>query len=114
MLDGIMDFSVYYNSTRRWIMRCSINRLTKKKKLEYGFVAVMTVFHIINFFIFYVYVNVDALTMGFRDELTNQFTWRYFEIFKMDIFSPMSPLKESLTNTLLTFFVQNIIAKKNF
>lgn len=90
-------------------MKYAINKITKKKMMEYGFIAVMTFLHVIHFAMFYIYVNANAITMGFRDEITNNFTLRYFEIFKMDITSPTSIIKESITNTLLTFFVQNVI-----
>lgn len=90
-------------------MISKLKNISQKKKVEYGFVAALTFLHVIHFLVFYVYINASAITMGFRDEITNKFTFRYFEIFAMDINSPTSLIKESLINTLLTFFVQNAI-----
>lgn len=86
-----------------------LKNVPKKRWLEIGFVASLTVLHFINWLVFYLFVNARGIFMGFFDEFTGEFTTRYFEVFFTELTSKSSELSISIRNTFITFGVQNFI-----
>ena len=75
---------------------------------EKGFLAIMLVPSIVQFFIFWVYVNIDSIFMAFQVPVpnSNELTWSFanFEALFKEFSTTHSELWIALKNTLIFFF----------
>ena len=84
-----------------------------KKKSDWvriGFLVSMFIIPVINFFVFYVYVNIDSILLSFQKP-DKSFTLDNFIWVFNEFRSGNSLLKESLINTLIFFFNGYIVCR---
>ncbi len=89
------------------------NTFMGKKKgewLKIGFLISMFIIPVLNFLIFYVYVNLDSILLSFQKP-DKSFTWENFAWVFKEFRSENSVMKESLLNTLLFFFNGYIVCR---
>ena len=89
------------------------NLLFGKKKEEWvkiGFLVSMFIVPVLNFIIFYVYVNIDGILLSFQKP-DKSFTLDNFKWVFNEFKSENSIMKEALTNTLIFFFNGYIVCR---
>lgn len=87
------------------INNCSVKKPIKKDWGKIGFMVTMFIVPVLNFLIFYVYVNLDSILLSFQNskgDLTlENFVWVFKEFAGKNAVD--DHLKEALKNTLLIF-----------
>lgn len=80
------------------------------------FIVSFIILPIINFLVFYVYVNADAFLMGFQEtrDGTTYFTLTHFTRFFREFTLATSQIREAFVNTLITFLIQQLMFPLGF
>ena len=88
----------------------SKNGLTRKKLMDYGFVASLLVIPIVQFLIFWVYINFDSILMAFEHPATGEWTLANFErLFQSWNSGIGMDMGESVLNTVYYFLFNNFV-----
>ena len=96
------------------------NKPVKQKKpfdfKRMVFIVSFIILPIINFLVFYVYVNADAFLMGFQETQNGitHFTLAHFGRFFREFTLETSQIREAFVNTLVTFLIQQIMFPLGF
>lgn len=97
-----------------------VGRVKKKKRVNIKrgiFIISFLILPIINFLVFYVYVNADAFLMGFQETTSDgvvHFTLTHFARFFREFTLETSLIREAFVNTLITFLIQQIMFPLGF
>ena len=93
--------------------------VNKQRKSANIFVFSFLILPIINFVIFYLYVNIDSFIMAFQKEAINPVTYELEEVFTFDNFKEVwtlfrsggssSALLVALRNTIIFYIIGNVI-----
>ena len=78
--------------------------VTRKNKIRVLFILFAVVVPVVNWFIFYIYANIEAILMAFQD-VNGNWTLRNFTRFFGEFTMETSDIKLALTNTFLTFAI---------
>ena len=81
----------------------------KQKKTARFFVFSFLVLPIINFIIFYLYVNIDSFIMAFQTKAFNPVTYELEEVFTLDNFKQIKTMLSTQTSTNLLIPLRNTI-----
>lgn len=82
----------------------------KREWMKIGFMASMFVVPVLNFIIFYFYVNIDSILLSFQ-KFDGSFTLENFKWVFEELGSENSVLKEAFKNTLIFFFTDYIVVR---
>ena len=82
---------------------------TKKRTNTIIFLFCMLFLPVLNWLIFWLYVNISSITLAFRDARTNSFTFQNFVIFWESLTSPTGDIGVSLINTFKYFGTSLVI-----
>lgn len=82
----------------------------KREWMKIGFMASMFAVPVLNFIIFYFYVNIDSILLSFQ-KFDGSFTLENFKWVFEELGSENSVLKEAFKNTLIFFFTDYIVVR---
>lgn len=81
----------------------------KSRKGEYLFIIAMLIIPVVNWLVFWLYVNLDSILLAFKNVYTEEWTTINFETFWSSLTSDNGDLKIAATNTFLYFSASLII-----
>lgn len=90
-----------------------VKKQKKEKKFQQGktlFLFCILIVPIVQWLIFWFYVNLDSILLAFKDARTGDWTFDNFSVFWEGLTSPYGAIGTAALNTLKYFFNQMIIA----
>ena len=93
------------------------NKRKKPVNIKRGiFILSFIILPVVNFLMFYVYVNANAFFMGFQETQNGitRFTLTHFSRFFREFTLETSQIREAFFNTLITFLIQQIMFPLGF
>ena len=93
------------------------NKRKKPVNIKRGiFILSFIILPVVNFLVFYVYVNANAFFMGFQETQNGitRFTLTHFSRFFREFTLETSQIREAFFNTLITFLIQQIMFPLGF
>lgn len=93
------------------------NKRKKPVNIKRGiFILSFIILPVVNFLVFYVYVNANAFFMGFQETQNGitRFTLTHFLRFFREFTLETSQIREAFFNTLITFLIQQIMFPLGF
>ena len=81
------------------------SEMKKNKKKEIFFLVAMLAIPVINWLVFWLYVNASSIALAFQDARTGMFTFNNFVIFWENLTMPGGEIGIALRNTLIYFGV---------
>lgn len=76
---------------------------------KFPYVALFLILPLINFCVFYVYVNLDSFRLAFTDNLTGEFTLEHFRIVFERFFGEQGYLRERLFRSMIVWIFSTFI-----
>ena len=90
------------------VPNCKKKRKVQKSRII--FITVMLALPILNWLIFWLFVNVQTIALAFRDARTDAFTLSNFVTFWNDLTTPVgNSIGVALKNTLIYFAVDMLV-----
>lgn len=105
---SILIIEIYYSAKGRGEPVTKIMNMSKKTWKDIGFVAALVSIPILQFLIFYVFINGNVILLAFQKE-NNAFTFDNFHFLFRYFGSSNSTLLEALVNTLKFFALQIVM-----
>jgi len=99
--DRINDF-VYKREHKIFEKKHDTGTVLDKKKTVF-FIVAMLLIPIINWLVFWFYINIQSIALAFQNPRTNEFTWENFEWFWENLTSDGGQIRIALKNTLMYF-----------
>lgn len=76
---------------------------TAKKRKETLFLICMLALPVLQWLVFWLYVNFSSIMLAFQDQRTSEFTFTNFAMFWESLISPYGEIRIALKNTLIYF-----------
>lgn len=76
---------------------------------KFPYIALFLALPLLNFILFYIYVNLDSFALAFTDDVTKEFTLDHFRIVFERFFGSDGYLRERLFRSLQTWFFSTLV-----
>ena len=107
------DVSCWFHELKNKVFKNRQKRsdFSTKKKSQGRFVFAMLIVPVIHFLLFWVYVNFSSIMFAFQKNTPTGvvFTLENFEYALKEIFREGSTISSALKNTLITWFLDNVV-----